>query len=210
MRAVPPALLLLLLLLPLGACAPQEPETFAAAAITDGPARAGAVNIIAGAADAFAHPDALAGHPAEAAVAVARLEWLAAEVPRALMFRNFSSITAPALQAGRTEARRALGIRAGAPTQAVVDGLVNAAGALRAGNPAGARAALSPPDFAPDTLDRLAALPRLPQASAALQRARRDLEFGRDDDIPFAFLSPTSAAPAPHSPAPHSLVLGRL
>ncbi|UFN47040.1 hypothetical protein LPC08_13490 [Roseomonas sp. OT10] len=176
----------LALLLPLLACAAPEPETFAAAALTEGPAAAGATNIIQGAATAFAHPAALAGDPAEAAIAVARLEWLAAEVPRALMFQNFSSVTAPALQAARSEVRGALGIRRAAPTQPVVDGLVNAAGALRAGDPAAARSALSPPDFAPDTLDRLAALPRLPQANTALQRARRDLEFGRDDDIPLA------------------------
>ncbi|WP_376092845.1 hypothetical protein ACE7GA_24430 [Roseomonas sp. CCTCC AB2023176] len=140
-----------------------------------------AANVISGAAEAFASPARLAGHPAEAAIAVARLEWLAESVPRNLEFTNYSPITGPALQAARFEVRGAVGIAPDAPAAVVVPALDRAADALLRGDAAGAEAALPAPVFAPGTVARLATLPRLPQANAATRRAQRDLEFGRDE-----------------------------
>lgn len=175
------ALLLAALALP-GCAGPREapPLPPLAAAGPGAPAR----NAILGAADAFAHPEALVGYPARSLVALARLEWLAAAVPVDLTFTNFSSITGPALGAARAQAREAAGIRADAPTAPVLAALDAAAEALlRPGGEGQARAILAPPLFATDALDRVGHLPVIPQAVGATARARHDLEFGRDDDL---------------------------
>ncbi|WP_426958080.1 hypothetical protein [Muricoccus radiodurans] len=138
-------------------------------------------NAISGAAEAFGNPAALAGRPAEAAVAVERLEWLAEAVPRNLEFTNYSPLTAPALQAARAEVRAALGIAPDAPPSLVIGALDQASSALARGDAASADASLAPPAFAPGMVARLSRLPFLPQASFATSRARRDLEFGRDE-----------------------------
>ena len=144
--------------------------------------RSPGLNAIEGAATAFGDTAALDGRPADAAVAVSRLEWAALAVPADRSFYLYSPITGPALTAARWEVRRALGIATDAPGRAVIAGMEGAAAALVRGDSAGAGAALSPPVFGPDTLARLAHLPRLPQANAATRRAQQDLEFGRSDD----------------------------
>ena len=174
---------LLATLLLAGCAASGPPPTRVPPIVAAGP-QSGLLNIVYGAQRSFLDTGALAGRPADAAVAVARLEYLAREVPRDLTFTNFASVTGPALEAARSNARRAVGIAAGAPTQAVVDGLGTAAERLVDGDEAAARRALPAPVFSPDTLGRLAALPNLPQANLALQRMTHDLEFGRDDDLP--------------------------
>ena len=147
--------------------------------------RSPAQNAIEGAAEAFGDTRALAGRPADAAVAVSRLEWAALAVPADRTFFNFSAITPPALTAARWEVRRALGIQTGAPGTAVIAGMEGAAAALARGDQAGASAALPGPVFAPDTLARLSSLPRLAQANQATRKAQRDIEFGRDEDREF-------------------------
>jgi hypothetical protein len=140
------------------------------------------LNAIEGAAEAFGNTAALRGRPADAAVAVSRLEWAALAVPADRSFFVYSTITGPGLTAARWEVRRALGIATDAPGPVVMAGMEAAAGALARGDAAAAGAALPPPVFAPDTLARLSALPRLPQANQATRRAQQDLEFGRSDD----------------------------
>lgn len=140
------------------------------------------MNAIGGAAEAFANVSALQGRPAEAAVAVSRLEWAALAVPADRSFFLYSTITGPALTAARWEVRRALGIATDAPGTVVIAGMEGAAAALARGDSVAASAALPPPVFAPEVLARLAHLPRLPQANLATRRAQQDLEFGREDD----------------------------
>jgi hypothetical protein len=181
-----PAIALALLL---SACAGAYPDTTvplppAAAA---GP-RAPEVNAIYGAVNAFSNPASLTGRPAEAALAVIRLEWLAAAVPRNLEFSNFSNLTGPSLAVARREVRQALGIAQNAPPQAVIGGLDRAGAALSRGDNAAAEAALTPPVFSPGTVARLANLPPLPQADFATRRAQHDLEFGRDEELIFSRL----------------------
>ena len=139
-------------------------------------------NAISGAAEAFGNTGVLLGKPADAAVAVSRLEWTTLAVGADRSFYNFSANTPPALSAARYEVRHALGIRTDAPAAAVMAGMESAAAALARGDASGARAALPPPVFSPDTLARLGTITRLPQANLATRRAQRDIEFGRSDD----------------------------
>jgi hypothetical protein len=112
-----------------------------------------------------------AGRPAEAAVAVEQLEFLASEMatnPR------YAPVVNPAvlqtLQRARTEMRGYLGIPASADPQTVIESMRRAAAALRAGSQARAEAALSGPAF-PDgpasILARLSSMPSLPRTSEA-------------------------------------------
>ncbi|WP_424135159.1 hypothetical protein [Roseomonas chloroacetimidivorans] len=141
-----------------------------------------AFNAIEGAAEAFSGPARLAGRPADAAVAVSRLEWATLAVAADRSFFTFSTITPPSLQAARWEVRRALGIPTDVPGTVVINGMEAAAAALARGDTAAAAAALPPPIFPPDILTRLANLPRMPQANQATRRAQRDIEFGRIED----------------------------
>jgi len=139
-------------------------------------------NAISGAAEAFGNTGVLLGKPADAAVAVSRLEWSALAIGADRSFFNFSAGTAPALTAARYEVRRYLGIQTNAPAIAVINGMETAAAALARGDTAAAAAALPPPVFSPDTLAKLGTINRLPQANLATRRAQRDIEFGRSDD----------------------------
>ncbi|MCR0980646.1 hypothetical protein [Roseomonas populi] len=172
----------LALLLGLTACAVQDDTIPPVPPLAGQGTRSPVFNAIQGAAMAFANPAALAGRPAEAAIAVSRLEWEAAAIPVERSFFWFSTITGPALTAARYEVRQALGIRQDARPALVMGAMDSAAAALIAGDQQGARGMLSPPTFAPDTLERLANLPRLPQANQATLRAQRDIEFGRTED----------------------------
>jgi hypothetical protein len=139
--------------------------------------------IAATAAD-FSNPARLAGQPAEAAQALAQMEYLAVELPG-----NPTLLTAmPTLPAQLAEARRewraALGIPSQAPPQMVIDALYASARSLRAGRREEAAAALPSGLFTPGgaaTLERLAALPPLPRTNAAAvaasQAERQGLEF---------------------------------
>jgi hypothetical protein len=128
---------------------------------------------IRGAADAFAYPETLANQPREAAIAVAQLEFLAVEMMLPRHNLEFSGIIAPGLQAARHEVRAWLGVPQAAAPQAVID-------ALTANPPALSQPALftAGPE---ETLRRLSAMPRLPQANTATAAARQELEFGPPD-----------------------------
>jgi hypothetical protein len=120
-----------------------------------------------------------AGQPAQAAMAAAQLEFLAAELPG-------SPRHGPGLNPGvehqlglaRNEMRGFLGIAADARPDRVVAQLRAAAEALRRGSSTEAEAALTAPEFAAGplvTLARLAAMPRLPQTSIAASQAAAEL-----------------------------------
>ena len=116
--------------------------------------------------------------PAEAARAVAQLEYLASEIPGGARWRGFDPTVGLALQGARQEARAALGIAPEAPTQAVVDALFATSRALGAGDGAAAQRLLAPPAFpnGPQTLQRLSSLPPLPAANRATSRAAAELD----------------------------------
>jgi hypothetical protein len=175
----------LLLALGLAGCAAPQMEAPPVPPLAAQGNRTPAYNAIEGAAEAFGNPDSLQGRPAQAAVAVSRLEWSAEAVAADRSFYIFSAVTAPALSAARWEVRRALGISTDASPAVVIAGMEQAAAALSRGDSAAAAAALPPPVFSPDTLTRLANMPRMPQANLATRRAQRDIEFGRQEDWDF-------------------------
>ena len=183
--------LVLLATLAMAACAPLGPPPPLTVAAASGPTNAPFYNAAAGAAEAFRDPALLAGRPADAALAVERLEFLAAQTYQSNGGpMGFTFTTQPALQAARYEVRRAVGIATDASPTAVVAALEAARDALTRGDARSAEAALVPPVFTPGTLARLSNLPRLPQANNATLRLIRDLEFGPSEPRQFGFGDP--------------------
>jgi hypothetical protein len=127
---------------------------------------------------------ALAGRPAEAAQALAQLEYVTAAIPRDQRYAPIPEGVRRELVLARIEARDALGVAEDAAPDDVVAGLLGAARALRAGNRPAAAAALPAPRFRPGgaaSVARLGDLGPLPQAAiasgvAAQEVARLDAE----------------------------------
>lgn len=179
---------LLLLPVALAACAElRTPPAAPPVVLTSGPAAGSPLRAaVEATAAAFAgQGEALAGRPAEAALAVARLEALEMEVANRRAWPELSPSVALAMRTARDETRAALGIAQQAPGPEVVRALATVSSRLRAGDRAGAAAALSRTLFEPGgqvTLDRLGALGALPaaeQATAALRRDVRRLDLDR-------------------------------
>lgn len=129
-------------------------------------------------ADAFSSPARLAGRPEEAARAVAEVEYLAVELSTGPRWVGLSPLVSQQMQGAQAELRGVLGIPPSAPPQAVIDQLFAASRALRAGDQAGAAAALSPAVFPAGgraTLERLANLPPLPRTAAATALAQQEM-----------------------------------
>jgi hypothetical protein len=130
---------------------------------------------------AFSAPSQLAGKPAQAARAVAEMEYLNVEIstnPRSYGGSVTASTVFPGAQ---REWRAALGISPSAPPQAVIDSMFAAARALQSGQPRSAEVVFSQPIFTlggPATLARLASLPNLPVTNTAAQEASRVLRRG--------------------------------
>lgn len=164
-------------LLPLlGACAvPAPPSAQLPPDAVEGagdPARAA----ILGSAYAFAAPAHLSGQPAEAARALAQVEYLAVEIPTGPRWVEWSPLVGAGLQQARAEMRAALGIPAGAAPQQVVDSLYAASRALQRGDTAAAEGALQAiPHAAGPSLLRLAALPPLPRTRLATALAHQEM-----------------------------------
>jgi hypothetical protein len=112
-----------------------------------------------------------AGQPAEAAVAVEQLEFLASELATNPRYApEVNPAVLQSLQTARTEMRGYLGIAPGADPGVVIAALRRASGALRAGSRAQAEAALATADFTAGpagTLQRLSGMPRLPRTAEA-------------------------------------------
>ncbi|WP_424813167.1 hypothetical protein [Roseococcus sp. YIM B11640] len=160
------------------ACTPA-PEQFGPASLpSDAVTGAGdplRSSVIA-AASAFASPGSLP--PAAAARSIARMEFLAANLPGSPTLRSSPPTLQPQLDIARAEWRGALGIAPDAPAQPVIDGLYAAGRALDAGQNAAAAAALSAPPFqrgGPATLAQLSSLPPLPRTAAAALAAQQTL-----------------------------------
>ncbi len=136
------------------------------------------------AAYAFADAARTSGQPAAAARAVAAVEYLAARLHDRSRTTAVPAAAVPAgdrddLLLARGRLRAALGIGATVASQTMLDGLLAAADDLAAGDQAGARAALPPPAFPPDIIERLGALPYIWQVNAAAKTIQDDLtRFG--------------------------------
>lgn len=155
---------------------PPAPPPVALAPGTAAPVPA----IIAAAAADFADRGArLADRPGAAALAAARLEWLAgAAAARDPRLAPLGAGIAQELALARTELRDALGTAEAAAPEATVPALLRAAGGLETGDGARAAAALRAPDFRPggaESVRRLGALGPLPQAALATQRTAEAL-----------------------------------
>lgn len=165
------AFLPLVVALAVGACAAQPPAPGASlppdAVVGAGdPLRSAVANTSI----VFASPQQLAGRPAEAALAVAQMEFLAAELPNNPRFPSVSPTVGTQLMQARREWRMALGIPEATAPQPVIDSLFAAARAYRGGQADAAAAALPAaifPEGGQTTLLRLASLPRLPMTNRA-------------------------------------------
>jgi hypothetical protein len=126
----------------------------------------------------FSQPGRLAGRPAEAADAIAQVEWLVTELATDQRWFALSPLVLPALRAGRDEIRRAFGIAADATPAEVVTGFDGAARGLRDFDVSVAGDALEPlvgRDRIGPALDMLANLPPLPLTARAAATAQRGL-----------------------------------
>jgi hypothetical protein len=127
----------------------------------------------------FASPNPIVGRPAEAAQAIAQMEYVAAALPTDPRYTTVTAGDVNAFVQGRAEWRQALGIPPQAPPQQVINALYMAARAISYGQPAQAAAALVPPNFTlggAETVARLANLPAMPLANRAGVYARGVLE----------------------------------
>lgn len=133
----------------------------------------------------FGEPDRWVGNPANAALAVEQQEFLTSELPASPIYAPvLNPAVVQTLQQGRAEMRDYLGIPASADPQAVIEAMRRAGTTLRAGNQAGAEAALTGPAFPAGpkaVLARLSAMPRMPQTVAAAGMVASD--FDRLDRI---------------------------
>jgi hypothetical protein len=126
----------------------------------------------------FADTSRIAGRPADAARAVAQLEWMAVGLPREQVWIGAVPTLFFALDRATAEVRAVLGIAPQATPAAVVQGFGEAAAALDRGAPDAAAAALAPVATGGGAAlaARLQALPRLPLAAAATNQAQQEMQ----------------------------------
>jgi hypothetical protein len=123
---------------------------------------------------AFASPARTRNDPADAARAVAAVDYLAGALSSSPRWDFMSPLTKQEMLWARAEVRQAVGIAPAAPSQEVVNRLLYAGNALAASNPAAAETALQPPVFTwppQQTLAVLSAMPFLREANIATQHA---------------------------------------
>ncbi len=133
------------------------------------------------AAYSLGHRSTTVGQPANSALALAAVDYLAGD-----FYTNFHWFAVPGqdkvmMMLGRGEMRTALGIAPFATSQQVVNGLVAASEAYRANDPVAVAAALPPNVFTlgPDGTTRvLSNLPTLVNANTAAQAVEGFLNFG--------------------------------
>jgi hypothetical protein len=124
--------------------------------------------------------------PADAARAVAQLEYLSASLPTDPRWAGASPIVFSQLALGRTEVRDALGVAPSATPAVAIRGFADAAVALDQGDRTAAAAALAPiaPGGGTNVLSRLEPLPSLPIAAAATRNAEQEM-LNTDQRDPF-------------------------
>ena len=127
---------------------------------------------------AFADPSRTHGRPLEAARASAAMDYIAGQLNTSPRWANISAITKMQLLEGREEVRRALGVRPGVSSQAVVDTLAGISNALIAGDQTAAFALANAPIFeAPGepVMAQLSNMPYLRMANVSTMRAANEL-----------------------------------
>lgn len=132
---------------------------------------------------ALKDPATTHGDPARAARAVAAEDWLAGQT---ILYGNYGDYQPGGSwywQQFRDQVRGALGIAPNVPSQEVVDHMLAASRALKAGDTAAAEAQFQPPAFSlggPATVAALNNLPPFPGYGAAFAELRRnnEREFG--------------------------------
>jgi hypothetical protein len=132
---------------------------------------------------AFASPANTAGRPAEAARAVAAVDYLGGALTSSPRWSGMSPTIKDRMLAARQEVRGAVGVAPNAPSQAVVDSMSAAFRALAANDQAAALHALGGPIYTippQEVLARLTNLPPLPIAAWATSQAMSQ-EFGFPD-----------------------------
>ncbi|WP_203073219.1 hypothetical protein [Falsiroseomonas ponticola] len=141
---------------------------------------------VTSAAYAFGAPGRLDGRPAEAARAVARLEWLATELPGDPAWNEAAPITAGLLRRGRDSVRDSIGIPRSLPADAVARSMIEAAEGLDRGDRQAGAAALAPVAAGQGAalLARLDHLPPSREAGSATAIAYGELiRIGRDTGL---------------------------
>ena len=171
----------ILLLLAMSGCAElqQPPPVAAPAGLAEGAVDPGRGAITAAAAAFAERGRGLIGQPEAAARATAQLEFATAELGRNPRFASIPDSVRREMLLARTEVRDALGIAEAAQSEEVVNSMLAAARALRAGNARAAATALPAPLFRPGgerSVARLGEIGPLPQASIATAQAARQLE----------------------------------
>jgi hypothetical protein len=132
---------------------------------------------------ALKDPTATHGDPVRAASAVAAEDWLAGQTILYGQYGDYQPGGSYYWQQFRGQVRDALGIAPGVPSQDVVDHMLAASRALKAGDTAAAEAQFQPPAFSlggQGTLAALGNLPPFPGYGAAYAELRRnnEREFG--------------------------------
>lgn len=120
----------------------------------------------------------LEGHPAETALAIARLEWLGGEARPGGRLSTLPDSYLFGLRRGVQEGRQALAIAPDATPETTVPALLAASRALARGDTAAAQAALSGPDFRStdrSVLSRLREPGPFPDAALALPPLRDEM-----------------------------------
>jgi hypothetical protein len=171
-----------LVLLPLLAACEElrTPQALPPAVLTGEPREGGPLRAAVAATTAdFANQGArLAGHPAEAALALARFEAIELEVANRRAWPALSPTIGYAMRVARDENRAAIGAAQQASSSDVIQALATVSQRLRANDRAGAAAALRTPVFEPGgevTLDRLGEIGPLPAAEQAMAALSRDI-----------------------------------
>jgi hypothetical protein len=116
---------------------------------------------------AWADPSRTHGLPAQGALAVAEIDYLAGELSTNLRYLNLSPLAKMRMLQARADVRAVLGVKPDAPSQAVVDAMLATQAALEAGDRRRALTYLSAPIFTRGSQETLALLGALPYVQTA-------------------------------------------
>jgi hypothetical protein len=126
---------------------------------------------------AFASPANTRGNPIDAAKAVVALEYLSGELKENPRWVGMDAAIPLRMAQARDDLRQILGVRAGAPSQTIVNALLALSLDLETGNQPAAMAVLASPVFTQppeQTLRILSNLPYVQQANLATSRAEAE------------------------------------
>ena len=127
---------------------------------------------------AFASAGRIRDNPVDAARAVAAVDYLAGQLSSSPRWNSVASLTKQQMLQTRADLRQALGIVSNAPSQVVVNALLQFASAWQSGNQPAALQALAIPAFTlppQQTVQVLSNLPSIPSANLATTSASREM-----------------------------------